>query len=57
MLTVIEKVILLQEIEQFKSIPTSDLAHLASIADEVDYEAKETIFKDDSQSIRQNAAL
>ncbi|MFC2170636.1 Crp/Fnr family transcriptional regulator [Calditrichota bacterium] len=46
MLTVVEKVILLQDIEQFKAIPTADLAYLASIADVVDYSADNVIFRE-----------
>ena len=48
MLSIIEKVILLQEVEVFEFTSTEDLTHVASIADEVTYSADETIFKEES---------
>jgi len=47
MLSIIEKVILLQEVEVFEFTSTNDLTHVASIADEVTYSADETIFKEE----------
>ncbi len=45
MLTVVEKVIFLQDIDVFQPIPTSDLAYLAAITEEVTCLEKTVIFK------------
>ncbi|MDP8208140.1 MAG: cyclic nucleotide-binding domain-containing protein [Candidatus Electryonea clarkiae] len=50
MLTVVEKVIFLQGIDHFKSIPTTDLSYLASIADEVKYEEENIIYREGEYS-------
>ncbi len=44
MLTVIEKVIFLQNVDIFSDVPTEDLAYLAAIAEEVTYQADENIY-------------
>jgi len=44
MLTVIEKVILLQSIDIFSEVPTEQLAALAAIAEEISFAAGEDIF-------------
>ncbi len=46
MLTTIEKIILLQEVDVFKSLLTEDLAYIAAIAEEVSIHADGTIFKE-----------
>ncbi len=46
MLTVIEKVILLQSIDIFSEVPTEQLASLAAIAEEVSFTADEDIFSE-----------
>ncbi len=46
MLTTIEKVIKLQEVDVFEHLTTEDLAHLASIAEEVEYAPNSDIFKE-----------
>ncbi len=45
MLTIIEKVIFLQNVEVFADIPTEQLSHLAAIADEASYAPDEVIYK------------
>ena len=47
MLTIIEKVILLQSLDVFLDIPSEQLRYLASIAEEVSYLKKDTIYKMD----------
>ena len=44
MLTVIEKVIFLQNVDIFSDVPTEDLAYLAAIAEEVTYQTDENIY-------------
>ena len=44
MLTLIEKVLLLQEIDVFRNSPTEDLSHIVAITEEVDYPAGENIY-------------
>lgn len=44
MLTLIEKVLLLQEIDVFRNSPTEDLSHIAAITEEVDYPGGENIY-------------
>ncbi len=46
MLTIIEKVIFLQNVDIFSEVPSEQLAHLAAIAEEVTYEQGEDIFKE-----------
>lgn len=46
MLTVIEKVIFLQDIDIFQFTATEDLAHLAAITEEMEIGADETLFKE-----------
>ena len=43
MLTTVEKVIFLQDIDIFEFTSTEDLAHIAAITDEVQFQAGETI--------------
>ncbi len=50
MLTVIEKVIFLQNVDVFADVPTEHLAYLAAIADEVEYHAGETVYKEHGPS-------
>jgi len=45
MLTTIEKVIILQEVDIFQHLSTENLAHLATIAEEVEFPKDATIFK------------
>jgi CRP-like cAMP-binding protein len=44
MLTLIEKVLLLQEIDVFQKSPTEDLSHIAAITEELDYSSSENIY-------------
>lgn len=46
MLTVIEKVIFLQNVEVFNDVPTEDLAYLAAITEEVSYKEGEEIYEE-----------
>ena len=41
MLTTIEKVIFLQEVDVFRLIPTEDLARLSAITEEINYKPDE----------------
>lgn len=50
MLTVIEKVIFLQNVDVFADVPTEDLAYLAAIADEVNIKSGEEIFRENEPS-------
>lgn len=50
MLTVIEKVIFLQNVDVFARVPTEDLAYLAAIAEEVTFMKGDDIFKVDEAS-------
>lgn len=45
MLTVIEKVILLRNVDVFDKVPTEQLAYLAAIAEEVEYAAGDDIYR------------
>lgn len=45
MLTVVEKVIFLQNVDVFEGIPSELLSYLAAIAEEEAFEAGETVFK------------
>lgn len=46
MLTTVEKVIFLQDIDIFEFTSTEDLAHIAAITDEVEFKEGETIFEE-----------
>jgi len=46
MLTTVEKVIFLQDIDIFEFTSTEDLAHIAAITDEVEFQSEETIFEE-----------
>lgn len=46
MKTIIEKVILLQEVDIFSEVPTELLAYLAAVAEEFDFEAGRVIFQE-----------
>jgi CRP-like cAMP-binding protein len=46
MLTVIEKVIFLQNVDVFADVPTEHLAYLAAITREVDFHRGETIYRE-----------
>jgi len=46
MLTVMEKVALLQNVEVFHAVPTQSLARVAAIAQEVDFAARQALFND-----------
>ena len=50
MLTVIDKVIFLQNVEVFSEVTTEQLAYLAAIADEVPVPAGEVIYEEDAPS-------
>jgi len=45
MLTVVEKVIFLQNVDVFEGIPSELLSYLAAIAEEESFDAKETVFE------------
>lgn len=46
MLTAVEKVLFLQDVDIFEFTSTEDLAHIAAITDEVEIKENETIFKE-----------
>jgi len=46
MLTVMEKVALLQSVDPFRAVPTQSLARLAAIAQEIEYEPRQTLYND-----------
>ena len=46
MLTTVEKVIFLQDIDIFEFISTEDLSYIAAITDEVEFQADEMIFEE-----------
>ncbi|MGH1362559.1 MAG: Crp/Fnr family transcriptional regulator [Calditrichia bacterium] len=50
MLTIIEKVIFLQNVDVFSDVPTEDLSYLAAIAEEVPYSADEIIYRESENS-------
>lgn len=50
MLTVVEKVLFLQEVDVFEGISTEDLAHIAAITDEVNFSPESEIYKEDDVS-------
>ena len=50
MKTIIEKVILLQNVDIFSEVPTEQLAYLAAVAEEVSFEAGEVVYEEESPS-------
>ena len=50
MLTVIEKVIFLQNVDVFAEIPSEQLSYLAVIAEELTFSAEEIVYKSDEPS-------
>jgi CRP/FNR family cyclic AMP-dependent transcriptional regulator len=46
MLTTVEKVIFLQDVDIFKYTSTEDLAHIAAITDEIELKADSPVFKE-----------
>ncbi len=50
MLTTIEKVIFLQNVDLFSDVPTEQLAHMAAIAQEVEIDPKEEIYIENDPS-------
>lgn len=50
MLTIIEKVIFLQNIDLFSEVPTEQLASLAAIAEEVSYLKGDIVYKENDHS-------
>jgi len=46
MLTVMEKVALLQNVEAFRAVPTQSLARVAAIAQEADYQERQALYND-----------
>jgi CRP-like cAMP-binding protein len=46
MLTTVEKVLFLQDVDIFEYTSTEDLSHIAAITDETEIKAKEIIFKE-----------
>ncbi|MCZ6765564.1 MAG: cyclic nucleotide-binding domain-containing protein [bacterium] len=50
MLSVVEKVMLLQNVDVFTDLKTEQLSYLAAIAEEVSYSADESIYKIDDPS-------
>lgn len=50
MLTVVEKVILLQGVDVFSEVSTEQLTHLAAIAEETAFQASETIYRESDPS-------
>ena len=50
MLTTVEKVILLQDVDIFEHTSTEDLSHIAAIAEEIDYKTNDVIYREDEIS-------
>jgi len=50
MLTIVEKVICLQNVDVFSELPTEQLSYLAAIAEEVDFSEGEEIYRCDEVS-------
>ncbi len=46
MLTTVEKVLLLQDVDIFEHTSTEDLSHIAAIAEEIEYQAGDVIYKE-----------
>ena len=47
MLTTVEKVLLLQDVDIFEHTSTEDLSHVAAICEEIEYKADDVIFKEE----------
>lgn len=50
MLTIVERVILLQKVDIFADIPTEELGYLASIGEEISYLKGEVLFRENDPS-------
>jgi CRP-like cAMP-binding protein len=50
MLTTVEKVLLLQDVDIFEHTSTEDLSHIAAISEEIEYQTDDVIFKEDEIS-------
>jgi len=50
MLTVVEKVVFLQNVDIFEQVPAEQLSYIAAIAEEVSYSKGEIIFKENEPS-------
>lgn len=50
MLTVVEKVVFLQNVDIFEQVPAEQLSYIAAIADEVQYSKGDVIFKENEPS-------
>lgn len=50
MLTVVEKVVFLQNVDIFEQVPAEQLSYIAAIAEEVSYSKGEVIFKENEPS-------
>jgi CRP-like cAMP-binding protein len=50
MLTTVEKVLFLQDVDIFEHTSTEDLSHIAAIAEEIEYQADDVIYKEDEIS-------
>lgn len=50
MLTVVEKVVFLQNVDIFEQVPAEQLSFIAAIAEEVDYAKDDVIFKENEPS-------
>lgn len=46
MLTIMEKVALLQTVQAFRAVPTQSLARVSAIAQEVDYQASQALYNE-----------
>lgn len=47
MLTTVEKVLLLQDVDIFEHTSTEDLSHIAAIAEEIEFQTGDVIYKED----------
>ena len=47
MLTTVEKVLLLQDVDIFEHTSTEDLSHVAAIAEEIEFQTGDVIYKED----------
>lgn len=50
MLSIVEKVIFLQNVDVFSEVPTEQLAYLAAVAEELTFEADERVYSEDEPS-------
>jgi len=50
MLTVVEKVVFLQNVDIFEQVPAEQLSYIAAIAEEVDFSKGDVIFKENEPS-------